>query len=427
MARAIRERQVSSRDIVDAHISRIEAVNARINAVAQLTVETARSRAAEADEALARGEVWGPLHGVPFTVKDWIETNDAICAANFEERRSYVPKHDATVVTRMRRAGGIMLGKTVDLRDNKVYGNVYNPHDVARTPGSSSSGEAAIIAAGGSPVGLGSDSGGSIRYPAHCCGVAGLKPTTGRVPLTGHFPRIGALSDPRTTIGPLARSVEDLALALEIIAGPDGVDPSVAPVPLDDWRNVEARGLRIATFTSFEGASCDEATERAVGDAARALESAGAVVEDAVPPRIEESLSITRRYWARPSSSTWNQWQTGGRTSTLSADEVERSIFEWERLQRAFAGFMQQYDAIVCPASPTAAISHADDNTDEVFVYMVPFSLTGQPAVVVRAGTSNDGLPIGVQIIARKWRDDVALALAGVVEEALGGWPEPEL
>jgi amidase len=327
----------------------------------------------------------------------------------------------------MRRAGGIMLGKTVDLRDTKVYGNVYNPHDVARTPGGSSSGEAAIIAAGGSPVGLGSDSGGSIRYPAHCCGVAGLKPTTGRVPLTGHFPRIGALSDPRTTIGPLARSVEDLALALEIIAGPDGVDPSVAPVPLDDWRNVEARGLRIATFTSFEGASCDEATERAVGDAARALESAGAVVEDAVPPRIEESLSITRRYWARPSSSTWNQWQTGGRTSTLSADEVERSIFEWERLQRAFAGFMQQYDAIVCPASPTAAISHADDNTDEVFVYMVPFSLTGQPAVVVRAGTSNDGLPIGVQIIARKWRDDVALALAGVVEEALGGWPEPEL
>jgi amidase len=246
--------------------------------------------------------------------------------------------------------------------------------------------------------------------------------------LTGHFPRIGALSDPRTVIGPLARSVEGLALALEIIAGPDGIDPSVAPVPLDDWKTVQVKDLRIATFTSFEGASCDEPTQRAVLDAVRALEQADAAVDEAVPPRIEESLSITRRYWARPSSSTWNQWQTGGRTSTLSADEVERSIFEWERLQRAFLSFMRDYDAIVCPTSPSAALPRGEDeNNDGVFVYTLPFSLSGQPAVAIQGGTSDDGMPIGVQIVARTWRDDVALALASVVEEALGGWPRPDI
>jgi amidase len=426
LAQAIRDGQMSSREVVDAHVARIEAVNAKLNTVAQLNVESARTRAAEADDALARGEVWGLLHGVPFTVKDWIETNDAICAANFEERRAYVPKRDATAVARMRAAGGIMLGKTVDLRDNKVYGKVYNPHDITRTPGGSSSGEAAIIAAGGSPLGLGSDSGGSIRYPAHCCGVAGLKPTNGRVPLTGHFPRVGALSDPRTTIGPLARWVEDLALALEVIAGSDGIDPRVAPVPLGDWHAVDVAGLRVAMFSSFDGAKCDHVTELAVQDAARALADAGAVVDESVPPRIEESLSITRRYWARTRSSAWNEWQ-GGRGSTLTADEVEQSIFEWERLQRAFLSFMQSYDAILCPASPSAAVAHEKDDSDQAFVYTLPFSLTGQPAVVVRAGTSREGLPIGVQVVARKWRDDVALALAARIEDALGGWQEPKI
>jgi amidase len=221
--------------------------------------------------------------------------------------------------------------------------------------------------------------------------------------------------------------VEDLALALEVIAGPDSIDPSVAPVPLDDWKTVQVKDLRIATFTSFEGASCDEATQRAVLDAARALEQAGAVIDEAVPPRIEESLSITRRYWARTSSSAWTEWQ-GGRASTLSADEVERSIFEWERLQRAFLSFMRGYDAIVCPASPSAALPRGEDeNNDGVFVYTLPFSLSGQPAVTIQAGTSDDSLPIGVQIIARTWRDDVALALAGAVEEALGGWPRPDI
>lgn len=164
--------------------------------------------------------------GVPFTVKDWIDAAGLPCPGGRVAHRSRVPNRDATVVARLRAAGGILLGKTSVGPDNELYGRTNHPDDPLFSPAGSSSGEAAIIAAGGSPLGLGSDSGGSIRQPAHCCGVAGLKPTTGRVPLTGHFPFICAATDPRTVIGPLARHVEDLAFVLRLIAGPDGEDPA---------------------------------------------------------------------------------------------------------------------------------------------------------------------------------------------------------
>ena len=204
LARMIRERDVSSLEVVDAYLARIDDVNPKLNAVVQIAPD-ARDRARDADAALARGDEVGPLHGVPFTVKDWIEAEGLICAAGFAERAQFVPKRDATVVARMRAAGAILLGKTNVTDGAPVYPRPNNPYDLARSPGGSSSGEAAIIAAGGSPLGLGSDSGGSIRLPAAWCGVAGLRPTSGLVPNTGHFPRIGAMHDPRTAIGPIAR------------------------------------------------------------------------------------------------------------------------------------------------------------------------------------------------------------------------------
>jgi amidase len=424
LARAIREREVSSREVVEAHLQRIEAVNPQLNAVVQLTAERALERACAADDALARGETWGPLHGLPFTVKDWIETSDAICAAGIPERANLVPKHDATAVARLRATGGIMLGKTIDGVNNPVYGPASNPYDLARMPGASSAGEAAIIAAGGSPLGLGSDSGGSIRYPAHCCGVAGLKPSAGRVPLTGHFPRIDYLSDPRTQIGPLARHVEDLALALPIIAGPDSIDASVAPVPLGDWRAVELRALRVATFTEFEGASCTDETASAVREAARSLAAAGASVEEALPARIEESWSITQGHWKRVRSYSWNEWRTASEHA-LSADEIERHIFEMGRLQRAMLPFMERFDLLLCPVAPGPARLKSEGESALEYVYTLPFSLTGWPCVALRGGTSPEGLPIGVQVVGGPWRDDVALAAANAIEGALGGWQPP--
>jgi amidase len=428
LASAIREKRLSSREAVETHLRRIEAVNPKLNAVAVLDAGAALARARELDDALARGENAGPLHGVPFTVKDWIEVAGVTCAAGIPERRDVVPKYDATVVARMRAAGGVFLGKTIDnaVNKNPVYGSVANPYDVSRTPGESSSGEAAIIAVGGSPAGLGSDSGGSLRYPAHCCGIATLKPSAGRVPLTGHFARIDVLTDPRTQIGPLARAVEDLALIMDVIVGPDGRDASVVPVPLDDYREVDLRGLRVATFTEFEGASCDADTIAAVRSAAAALADAGAIVEDALPPRIEESWDITQVHWGRVRSWSWSAWRTA-QEHRLTADQIERGLFAWGRLQRAFLEFMQTYDLILCPAAPAAAQLRADVSGLQPFVYTLPFSLSGQPAAVVRAGASAEGLPIGVQLVARMWRDDVALAAAKQVETAVGGWQAPPI
>ncbi|MCI0818515.1 MAG: amidase [Chloroflexi bacterium] len=424
LANGIRKHQFSSREVVEAHLARIETINPKLNAVAQLVADTAVQSAAEADAALDLGEALGPLHGVPFTVKDWIETAGVICAAGSTERKDFIPRRDATVVARMRAAGAIMLAKTIDGHDNPVYGHPNNPYDLERTPGGSSSGEAALIAAGGSPVGLGSDSGGSIRFPAHCCGIAGLKPTNGRVPITGHFPRINPLADPRTQIGPMARQVEDLALLLPIISGVDWRDSSVVPVPLGDWKEARPAGLRIATYTEFPGASASPDTAATIGAAANALQSAGAEVEEAIPPRIEESLEITRAYWRRPESHSWNEWETTGE-HTLNPDDIERSIFQWDRFRRAFLGFMRRFDAILCPVADSAAGHGAASETD--FIYTLPFSLTGYPCVVVRAGVSTEGLPIGVQVVAQPWRDDVALGVAHNIETALGGWQPPGL
>ena len=242
MAAAIGSRRVSSLELVDACLARIERVNPAINAVVRLTSD-ARDRARQADDELAQGHVRGPLHGVPFTLKDSLDTAGVVTTAGTVGWRERVPTEDATVVARLKAAGGILLGKTntpeftwSDETDNDVYGRTSNPYDLERTPGGSSGGAAAIVAAGGAPFDIGSDTGDSIRQPAHVCGIAGLKPTSGRVPRTGHWPGFEGLFQSFTQLGPLARRVEDLELLLPILAGPDGIDPHVAPVLLGDPR-----------------------------------------------------------------------------------------------------------------------------------------------------------------------------------------------
>jgi amidase len=324
----------------------------------------------------------------------------------------------------MRQAGGIFLGKTNVLTSNPVYGATNNPYNLAYSPAGSSSGEAAIIAAGGSPVGLGSDSGGSIRQPAHNCGVAGLKPTTGRVPLTGHFPRISAINDPRTTIGPLARFVEDLALVLAIISGVDWRDASVVPMPLNSWRSVILSGLRVAFYTEHEHAAPTPETAATTKRAARALAAAGLSVEEALPERVEEAYRITRAYWQRPESESWDSWVPDG-AAQLESEQVERHLFEWDRFRRSLSGFMARFDVILTPAAEKPAMPHGEPEGG--IPYTLPYSLTGYPCVVVRAGTSPEGLPIGVQVVARPWRDEVALAVAYELQNALGGWRAPPL
>ena len=261
LAAAIRAGEVSALEVVDAHLARIAAVNPALNAVVQLAADRARAEARRADAALARGEIFGPLHGVPFTAKDSLSTAEIITTAGTRGRARLVPAQDATAVARLRAAGAILLGKTncTELcrggeTDNLVYGRTNHPYDLTRSPGGSSGGEAAIIAAGGSPLGLASDFGGSIRGPAHLCGIAGLNPTFGRVPRTGHIPPYPEknLKGLRWRVRHRAHWPDGalcgrLALALPIIAGPDGNDPTTVPAPMGDPAAVGsaafARGL----------------------------------------------------------------------------------------------------------------------------------------------------------------------------------------
>lgn len=420
---AIRAREVSAVEVVEIYLARVAAVNPRLNAVVQLAADGARAEARAADEALARGDVCGSLHGVPFTVKDVIETAGLVCAAGLPERATFTPARDATVVTRLRAAGAILLGKTnvppggggIET-DNAVYGRTNNPYDLGRTPGGSSGGEAAIIAAGGSPLGLGSDSGGSIRLPAHNCGLAGLKPTAGRVPATGAG-HVGDVSDTRTVVGLLARSVADLALTFPLIAGVDWHDASVVPMPLGDPAAVELKRLRVAFYTHDGVSAPTPETAASVRAAARALADAGATVEEQAPPGVEQCWEITRGVW---------QWHRGETTATAYA----RLLWRWGRFRSRVLAFMEQRDAILCPVAACPAVTHgatADYNEATLISYTVAYSLTGWPAVVVRAGTSPEGLPLGVQVVARPWREDVALAVAQRIEDAFGGWQRPPL
>ena len=416
LARAIAGGEISATETVSAHIARIEVVQGQINAFVDFDPDAALIAARAADEARSRAEPLGALHGVPVSIKYWIEVEGFRCVGGYEHRKDFRPRRDATVVARLKAAGGIILGKTVTGDGGTLHSRPNNPHDLTRSPGASSSGEAALVAALGSPLGIGSDSGGSIRQPAAWCGVMGLKPSSGRVPLTGHYPPIGALSDPRTVIGPIARRVEDLALAMTVIGGPDGRDPSVAPVPLPDYREVAVAGLRILLADCAGIDETSPATLEALGAAARTLEASGAIIEPADPAwlsqMLEESLAISRDYWARPESTSLRTWTPYGQTR-LTGDQIGEHLFRWERLQRQMIEMMGRFDAILMPVSPKAAPPHRP-LFERDYLFTLPFSLTGQPVMVAPAGWE-EALPIGVQIAARKWEDHVALALAATV------------
>lgn len=421
----VRERVISSVELVEAHLRRIEDVNGALNAVVQLDAERALASARDGDAALARGDDTGPLHGVPFTAKDNFEAAGLPMAIGVPERADLVPVGDATAVARMRAAGGILLAKTncppwgggIETV-NEVYGRTNNPYDLTRTPGGSSGGEAAIVAAGGSPCGLGTDSGGSIRLPAHFCGLATIKPTRGLVPVTGVLDdggQVGAMSDPRTQVGPLARSVEDVALLLRIIAGPDGRDGGVAPVPLGDPRTVEMSGLRVAVYSDNGLATPTAETIATVESAAGALREAGATVEETLHPGGGHELT----------RDVWRSYDGQMRT-----DELYRLLQQWDAYQSEMLAFASRYELIVCPVFACPAVPHEGTRTlelREAISYTTPYSLTGWPCATVRCGTSSEGLPIDVQLVSRPWRDDVALAAALRLEHALGGWQPPAL
>lgn len=450
LARWIREGELSSVEVVEAHLARIEAVNPALNAVVCLRAEAALAEARAVDEARSRGELRGPLHGVPMTIKDSFETAGVRSTCGTLGLAEHVPAEDATVVARLKDAGAILLGKTNTPEltlafetDNLVYGRSNNPYDLSRSPGGSSGGAAAILAAGGSPFDMGSDTGGSIRLPAHFCGIAGLKPTSGRVPRTGHLYPPGGFRDAWTTLGPMARYVEDLALLLPLICGPDWRDPAVVPVPLRDPAEVVLRGLRIAVYVDNGIVSPTAELAETVMRAARALETAGGRITEVRPPYIEITDALVSALWAVDGGhgieTLLSQYGTARPHRWLernpeyqwrgTAAELGDLLVQQDRFRSRMLEWMADYDLILCPpcaypASPHDTCQHPD--YWEGYTYLLTYNVTGWPVAVVRCGTTAEGLPIGVQVVAQPWREDVALAAAAHLETAFGGWRPPE-
>lgn len=458
MARAVRAREISAAELVGAQLERIAEVNPSLNAVVELCAERARAEADAADQAVAQagshGAALGPLHGVPFTLKDSHDTAGVVSTGGTLGRKGYVPKADSTVAARLRAAGAILLGKTAcpELTQahngNAMHPPANNPYDLSRTPGGSSGACAAIVAAGGSPLDFGSDTGGSIRGPAHCCGIAGLKPTSGRVPRTGHIIAWGmGAMDGLTQIGPMARYVEDLALTLPIISGPDGVDPAIAPVPLGDPVAVDLSNLQIAWYAEADGhAAVDADVQRVVRDAADALREVTALVTEDAPPMLADYFDLRERVdgaddfnWVRRllkrhgtaeselSPQLRGLWAES-HSSTLA--DFTLALEEQDRFRSEMLGWMRHYDAVLAPGAVSAAAKHDGPNDDGGIRsvranYWGAYNLAGWPGAAVRCGTSMEGMPVGVQVLAAPWREDIALAVAEQLERALGGWRPP--
>jgi amidase len=453
VARMLREGKVSAVELVERCYARIDAVNPTINAVVATCRERALAQAAEADAALAKGQAKGPLHGVPFTVKDSFDAAGVVSTGGTLGRKDFVAGKDATVVARARAAGAILLGKTNTPEFtlggggrgtvNLVYGLTKNPYDPGFQPSGSSGGAGAIVAAAGAYFDIGSDYGGSIRGPAFANGIAGIKPTLGRVPRTGHIVGYGGPFDSFQETGPLARRVEDLTLLMQVLGGPDDSDAAMAPVPLGDPADVDLKSLRVAYYTTNGQWDPTPEIQQTVTDSVALLKRLGAKVTADAPPKMKE-LGEARQAFNGADGREYmrrllklhgtTQASPGLRLDgdVLPSAEFTRLCEVMDAIKSEQLAWFEQYDLIVCPASDRAPIPLDYEPPAERprnASYMSNYNTNGWPAGVVRCGTSTEapGLPLGVQLVAQPWRDDVLLAALAYLEQQSGGWSSPPI
>lgn len=459
MAERISRKQLSSIELLQSHLSRIKELNTKLNAFVQVDADGAGRQAQHADEAVRNGEELGPLHGVPISIKGSIEVAGLRCESGSKLRQGLIATRDAPLVSRLRRAGAIILGVTNSPEllmawetDNVLYGRTNSPWDLEHTPGGSSGGEAAVIAAGMSAGGVGSDGGGSIRVPAHFSGICGLKPTPGRIPATGHFPVSAGPFALIGVVGPMARTVSDLKVLFEVMQGPDDGDPSAAPVPVRWPREDDLRRIRIGYFEDDGRTPVTAETRAAIQTAAQGLRRAGFQVELFRP----DGLELARQLW-------WKIFGVAGGMllgPTLKGHDGEispllKQFSSWVAAEPAHSGKslldtwvqrdllrmkifaqMRQYPVLLCPAAAVPAFRHGERswqvegktvNYLDAWSYTEWFNLLGTPAAVVPVGKSPEGLPIGVQISARPWEEEIVLSVAAALEEQCGGWRPPPI
>ncbi|MCW2538166.1 MAG: indole acetimide hydrolase [Modestobacter sp.] len=447
LARLIANRTVTSQQVVDAHLERIDAVNPHLNAVVRVLRDEARAAAREADRAVADGAPLGPLHGVPCTIKENVDVAGTPTTDGIPALAEAVAAQDAPLVERLRTAGAIPIGRTnmpdFALRihtDSSLHGLTRNPWDPTVTSGGSSGGEAAALAAGMSPLGIGNDIGGSLRNPAHACGIASIKPTTGRVPEAhANEPFDAGLSVQLMQVnGVMARQVADVRLGLSVIAGPHVRDATTVPVPLELPR--PAGPLRVALIAAPPGGDTDPGVERVVRRAADTLQAAGYEVEEIVPPMYEEAIDVWGRFlMADVRALRPLLQQLMGPDGLRFLDFIDplypestvatvvRTFVERRTIARLWSEFLAQYPLVVSPVWSQPAFAHGFDITSaetaaatmRLLRPVMPANLLGLPAAVVPGGITG-GLPVGVQILGDRFQELLCLEAAEVIERAVG-------
>jgi Asp-tRNA(Asn)/Glu-tRNA(Gln) amidotransferase A subunit family amidase len=460
MAEKIRKKRISPVELVDAHLAQIEKLNPKFNAFVQVDAERARRAARDAEIAVMEEKTLGPLHGVPLSLKSSLEVAGMRCEAGTRLRAGLVATQDAPLVARLKHAGAIVLGMTNAPEflmawetDNLLYGRTNNPWDVERTPGGSSGGEAAAIAAGMSAGGVGSDGGGSIRVPAHFSGICGLKPTPGRIPATGHYPVSAGPFAFIGAVGPMARTVADLKVLFEVLQGPDIGDPCAAPVPVrwpgdDEVKKLEIRRLKIGYFEDDGRTPVTPETRAAVRTAAEGLRGAGFQVDHFQPEGLEEARQLWHKFFVvaggmllrpmckdadadlSPILKQFLEWSGPAHTGPTLLDAwIQRDL-----LRTRFFAQMEQYPILLCPAAAIPAFRHGERRWQvegktvhylDAWSYTEFFNLLGNPAAVVPVGRSSEGLPIGVQIVGRPWEEEQVLFAAAALEKECGAWRIP--
>jgi amidase len=478
LAQMIRDRRVSAVELLDAHLDQIRQHNNKLNAICTLDDEQARQRAKQADEALAKGDSWGVLHGIPMTVKDVFETKGLRTTAGHKPLKNHIPQQDATVIARLKAAGAIILGKSNlaelagDFQStNSLFPPVNNPWNLDCTAGGSSGGSAAAIATGLTPLELGNDFGGSMRQPAHFCGVYSLKPTDRRVSTRGHIPEVPGM--PKCirqvmTVGCFARSIEDLRLCFSVIAGADPLQPDVPPVPLDTPSGKVLSDLQIAWMDSWNEVPVFSEIKVAIQSASQILAQSGENVQRWQP----KNLNLTEIFQVCNQITAFNNayaqasdLDTARRALPFmfrEATQGERSLRNLSNLSQLFPTLLNpklkpyfealterdrlivqmdrdlaEWDVLICPVSATPAFTHRPSGTaieiDGRQVpyllasggYTMPFALTGHPVVVVPIGKTQTGLPIGIQIIGKRWQEMELLAIAQQIDRIVGRFQRP--
>ena len=444
MIDAIRQGRITSVELLNLHLDRIQRYNDDINAVVALDVDAARKRAAEADKAIAEGQDWGPLHGLPMTVKDVFEVDGMPATSGDPKLKDYIPNRNATAVQRLIDAGAIIFGKTnvpIHASDvqtyNEIYGTTNNPWDLSRTPGGSSGGSAAALAVGFTPLELGSDIGGSVRNPAHYSGIFGHKPTFGVVPRYGHIPPMPGRVPPHLmpaiplfVVGPLARSADDLELALKVLTTPNIMDESANSPELLLPQKRRFKNYRVAVwFTDpYPAAEIDADVLATLKKTVAKLRDAGLDIDEEARPAID--LMMDGYLWYE----IYSQMMAGA----IPLDEV--LVKRQKKQQKMWAEFFERYDVLLAPISPTVAFPHDHKGTflsrrleingqekpmrnTLTWAYMAVVS--GLPATVAPVGLSESGLPVGIQIIGARFEDRTTIAFAQGLSELIGGFVPP--